>query len=235
MGSFFSVVKLVLTVNIPFGAAVLTIFFWRRVNAPAVWACVILSTICILAVPVLAVKVPALRTSPGLVTVAADPSGKPVSVYFDSVVHENPDDLASRMIGTGRFNFECWLLDNMGFNVVALTPNQRFTATFFFDGIFPFVVLILVSLITPRTDPKRVAEFYGIMKTPVGDTPELEAAAVAETRRDPTRFDRTKLLPRSNWEFCKWDRVDTVGFIICSALSGVIVMIFIGVLKWAAR
>ncbi|MEO6993013.1 MAG: hypothetical protein ABI273_05265, partial [Lacunisphaera sp.] len=46
MGSFFSVVKLVLTVNIPFGAAVLTIFFWRRVTAPAVWACVVLSTLC---------------------------------------------------------------------------------------------------------------------------------------------------------------------------------------------
>jgi Na+/proline symporter len=234
MGSFFSVVKLVLTVNIPFGAAVLTIFFWRRVNAPAVWACVILSTLCILAIPVLAVKVPALRTNAGLVTVAADPAGKPVSVYFDSVVHENPDDLGSRLVGTGRFNFECWLLDNMGFNVVALTPNQRFTATFFFDALFPFVVLIVVSLITPRTDPKRVAEFYGIMKTPVGDTPESEAAAIAETRRNPARFDHTKLLPRSNWEFCKWDRVDTVGFIICSGLSGVIVMIFIGVLKWAA-
>jgi hypothetical protein len=72
------------------------------------------------------------------------------------------------------------------------------------------------------------------MKTPVGATPELEAAGVAETRRNPARFDQTKLLPRSNWEFCKWDRVDTIGFLICSALSAVIVMIFIGVLKWAA-
>ena len=119
-------------------------------------------------------------------------------------------------------------------NVAALTPNQRFTATFFFDGLFPFVVLIVVSLITPRTDPQRVAVFYGTMKTPVGETPELEAAAIAETRRNPARFDDTKLLPWSNWEFCKWDRVDTIGFVVCSVLSGAIVLLFVGVLKWAA-
>jgi len=234
MGSFFSVVKLVLTVNIPFGAAVLTIFFWRRVNAPAVWACVILSTLCILAVPVLAVRVPGVSTHPGLVAMAVDPAGKPVPVYFDSVVHENPADLASRLVGSGRFFFEGWLLNQAGLDVAGMTPNQRFTAMFFFDGIFPFVVLIVVSLVTPRTDPQRVAVFYGTMKTPVGATPELEAAAIEETRRNPTRFDHTKLLPRSNWEFCKWDRVDAVGFLICSALSAAIVMLFIGVLKWAA-
>lgn len=234
MGSFFSVVKLVLTVNIPFGAAVLTIFFWRRVNAPAVWACVILSTICILAIPVMGVKFSSVRTNSSLVEVSAGPDGKPAAVYFDAVVHENPTDLNSRPVGNGRFNFECWVLGKLGLNVAALTPNQRFTATFFFDGLFPFVVLIAVSLITPRTDPQRVAVFYGTMKTPVGETPELEAAAIAETRRNPARFDDTKLLPWSNWEFCKWDRVDTIGFVVCSVLSGAIVLLFVGVLKWAA-
>ena len=67
----------------------------------------------------------------------------------------------------------------------------------------------------------------------MGDTPELEAAALDETRRNPTRFDHTKLLPRSNWEFCKWDRVDTVGFLICSALSALIVGLFLAALKAA--
>lgn len=234
MGSFFSVVKLVLTVNIPFGAAVLTIFFWRRVNAPAVWACVVLSTVCILAIPVLAVKVPGIRTHPALVAMTTDPAGKPVPVYFESVVHEDPTDLGSRLVGGGRFNFENWILGKLGLDVAALTPNQRFTAMFFFDGIFPFVVLIVVSLATPRTDRRRVEVFYGTMKTPVGATPELEAAAIEETHRNPARFDHTKLLPRSNWEFCKWDRVDAVGFLACSALSAAIVLLFVGVLRWAA-
>ena len=54
-----------------------------------------------------------------------------------------------------------------------------------------------------------------------------------ETRRNPTRFDHTKLLPSSNWEFCKWDRVDTIGFLGCCALSGAIIGLFLFVLKAA--
>jgi hypothetical protein len=134
-----------------------------------------------------------------------------------------------------RFNFEAWLLGKAGLNVSALTPNQRFTLQFFFDGLFPFAVLILVSLLTKPTDPQRVAFFYGKMKTPVGDTPELEAAGLEETRRNPTRFDQTKLFgERSNWEFCKWDRVDAIGFAICSALSAAIVGLFLFLLRAAA-
>jgi SSS family solute:Na+ symporter len=79
-----------------------------------------------------------------------------------------------------------------------------------------------------------VAVLYGKMKTPVGATPELEAAAMEETKRNPARFDHTKLVPASNWEFCKWDRVDAVGFIICCALSAVIIGFFISVLRIAA-
>jgi hypothetical protein len=80
-----------------------------------------------------------------------------------------------------------------------------------------------------------VALFYGRMKTPVGDTPELEAAGIEETRKNPARFDGTKLFGANSWiEFCKWDRVDTIGFLVCSALSAVIVGLFVFLLKWAA-
>src|SRR5205085_2132675 len=116
------------------------------------------------------VKFASVRTNPALVELSTGPNGKPAAVYFDAVVHESPSELNSRLVGNGRFNFECWVLGKLGLDVAALTPNQRFTATFFFDGLFPFVVLIVVSLFTGRTDPHRVAVFYGIMKTPVGET-----------------------------------------------------------------
>jgi len=95
-------------------------------------------------------------------------------------------------------------------------------------------VLIGVSLLTRPTDPARVAQFYGKMKTPVGDTPALEAAAMEETRRNPARFDQTKLVPASNWEFCRWDRVDTIGFLACCAISAAIVGLFLFLLRLAA-
>ncbi len=235
MGSFYDVVTIVLTVNIPFGAAVLTTFWWRRVTAPAVWACVVLSTLCTLVIPWTVSHVPAIANNPALTIMSTKPG---TGVYFSKVVHQDPNDLNSPLVAaatrTNPFNFAAFLAGKAGVNVEAMTLTQRFTLRFFFDGLFPFVVLIVVSLLTKPTDPKLVAEFYGKMKTPVGDTPELEAAGIAETLRNPTRFDHTKLLPSSNWEFCKWDRVDAIGFIVCCSLSAAIVGIFLGLLKWAA-
>jgi Na+/proline symporter len=236
MGSFYDIVNIVLTVNIPFGAAVLLTYWWRRVTAPAVWTCVILSTLVILVVPWTASKFDAIATSPAL----AQPSTKPgTGVYFSKVVHRDANDLTSPYIAaatrTNRFNLEAWIAGKAGVDVVALTPTQRFTLQFFFDALFPFVTLILVSLVTRPTDPARVAFFYGKMKTPVGDTPELEAAAMAETERNPGRFEDTKLFGRDSWwEFCKWDKVDAIGFIACCSLSAAIVGIFLALLNWAA-
>lgn len=234
MGDFLSIVNIVLTVNLPFGACVLLSFFWRRLTAPAVWACVVLSTLVIIVIPWTAAKFPAMSTNQTLAQTSLTPSGKPAGVFFATVVHARENDLSSPLVGSGRFNLECWLLNKAGLNVAAYSPNGRLTAQFFFDGLFPFAVLLLTSLLTRPTDPARVALFYGKMKTPVGDTPELEAAAMAETRRNPGRFDHTKLLPWSNWEFCKWTRVDAVGFLICCALSAAIVGLFVLVLRSAA-
>ncbi|HET7535922.1 MAG TPA: hypothetical protein VFJ90_05685, partial [Candidatus Didemnitutus sp.] len=237
MGNFYSIVNIVLTVNIPFGAAVLTTFWWRRVNAPAVWCCVILSTIFSLVVPWTASAVPALANNPSLTL----PSTKPgTGIYFATLVHQRAGDTSSPLVAksgflNNRFNLEAWLVGKAGVDVVSLTPTQRFTLQFFFDALFPFGVLVVASLLTRPTDPARVAFFYGRMKTPVGDTPELEAAGIEETRKNPGRFDGTKLFGANSWlEFCKWDKVDSIGFLVCSALSAAIVGLFVFLLKLAS-
>ncbi len=261
MGNVEDVVKLVLTVNVPFGAAVLLAFFWRRLTAKAVWWSVIISVLAIVAAPNIPGMIanPSLRRTPSLVVqtvknpafVANPPAAgssaeekalidrqladaqQPVPVFFKKTVRIEPNNPNSALEGVGRFNAECWFLSLVGVDVVNITASNRETLQFLFDGFFPFVVLIIVSLLTKPTDPARVAQFYGKMKTPVGDTPELEAAAMEETHRNPTRFDHTKLFPRSNWEFCKWDRVDTIGFIVCCAGSAAIIGIFVVVLGLA--
>ena len=236
MADFLSIVNLVLTVNLPFGAAVLMTYFWRRTTVQAVWACVVLTTLVVLVIPWTASQVPALANSQELTQMSVSPTGRPAPVYFNRVVRVNPDDPASPLVAAGglnRFNLENWILEKAGMNVAAWSPTQRLTAQFFFDALFPFAVLLIASWLTKPTDPARVAFFYGKMKTPVGDTPELEDAAMEETRKNPTRFDHTKLLPGSNWEFTKWDRVDTVGFLVCCGISFSIVGLFVGLLKWA--
>jgi Na+/proline symporter len=237
MRDFFSIINLVLTVNLPFGAAVLVTFFWRRVTAAAVWWCVLLTTLVVLVVPWTASHLPGLRDHPALTAVAGAPGAVPVPAFFNQVVRVRPGDPASPLVagpGLNRFNLECWLLSHCGVEMAGRSRTERVTLQFLFDAVFPFLVLLAVSLVTRPTDPARVARFYGRMKTPVGATSELERAALAETERRPDRFDHTKLWPRSNWEFCRWDRVDTLGFLGCCALSGTIVLLFVALLRWAA-
>jgi len=235
MDNVTAVVKLILTVNVPFGAAVILIFFWRRLTAAGVWAAVLLSALVNLIIPLLANQVESVARAPEL-TQVVEFNGKPRSVYWEEVVRVDPANPASGLQGRGRFNIEVWTLDKLGVvDAVKMTPSGRETAQFFFDGFFPFVVMLVVSLFTKRADPKLVDQFYGKMKTPVGPSPEADAEEVERTRRNPSRFDDTKLFgARSSWEFCKWTRVDAVGFLACFATSWAIVGAFILVLKFAA-
>jgi solute:Na+ symporter, SSS family len=235
MDDVYSVVQLLITVNVPFGAAVVLIFFWRKLTAKAVWSAVIVSALANIIVPSwVGPKLDALARSPAL-TQEVVQEGRLVPVFFESVVREDPKDPASPRIGTKRFHTELWVLDRVGLDVAGLTASGRNAARFLYDGLFPFVVLILVSLFTRPPEKRRTDLFFGKMKTPVGATPELEAAAMAETARAPHRFDDTKLLgPGSVWEFGKWDKVDAIGFIACLAVSGGILAGFWLLLRAAA-
>jgi len=234
MDNLQAIVVLVLTVNVPFGAAVFMIFFWRRLTAQAVWASVIVSVLAILVVPLASDFIPAIRQAQSLAITGTGNDGQPTPVYWRQLVRTDPTREDSALEGKGRFNFECWLLDRVGVNTARLTPNGRETAQFFVDGLFPFLLLILVSYLTPRTEKARTDFFYGKMKTPVAETPELDAEEMEKTRREPTRFDHTKLFPRTDWEFARWTREDAVGFAVCCAISGGIIALFVFVLKLAS-
>jgi SSS family solute:Na+ symporter len=225
MNNLKSVMLLILYGNVGFGAAIFMIFHWRRLTAAAVWACVTLSLVVGLIVPFGAQLVPALRTNPQLVQMSAqveDATAAPVPQYFDSVALPAPGDRAGVPVGHGRFDFELYLLKCLGMRVDRLSAGGILASQFFFDGLFPFAVLILVSHLTPRTGQDRVNRFYGKMKTPVGATPELETQAIGETLRNPSRFDHLKLFPGSEWEFCRWTREDALGFLACCGVSGAI-------------
>jgi len=236
MNDIVAFIRVQLTVNVPWGAAIVLMFFWRKLSRVAVWWCVGLSTLVFIVAPFFIQYVPACNQAPALIamTQPAAPGIRPVAMYFDKVVHTNPDDITSPLIGTGRFNLEAWVLGKAGLDLAHMTFRDLQSVQFFFDGIFPFVVLIVVSLLTRPPERAKIDWFFGKMKTPVGATPELEVAAMEETRRNPGRFDHTKLFPRSSWEWTKWDRVDTVGFIACLGVSGTIIALFWYLLRLTA-
>jgi hypothetical protein len=47
---------------------------------------------------------------------------------------------------------------------------------------------------------------------------------------DPGRFDDRKLFPNSDWEFDKWDKTDTVGFVISAVVAVLVVLFLMGLL-----
>jgi solute:Na+ symporter, SSS family len=234
LDNVFSALVLVQTVNVPVGAAVLLMFFWRRLTVPAVWTALIVSTALNIAGPYALAQVGSLRSHPVLTT-RVEEAGRLSPVYFESVARLDPADPASPLRGSGRLHLELVVLKLAGLEPASMTAGHRFAARFFVDALTPFLFLILVSLVTRPPERARVDRFFGKMKTPVGATPELEAAAMAETAREPGRFNRTKLFgPDSSWEFAKWDRTDAVGFLVCCAISGAIILVFWLLLRWAA-
>ena len=73
-----------------------------------------------------------------------------------------------------------------------------------------------------------------VVLRPVGATPELDEAAVAETIRNPHRFDHLKLWRRSTWELTRWNTEDTLGFAISCGVTLAIIALFVGILKLVA-
>ncbi|MCF3651648.1 sodium:solute symporter family protein [Synoicihabitans lomoniglobus] len=220
MDDVYAIVQLLLTINVPFGAAVMLIFFWRRLTSAAVWSTVIISAFLNIITPsLIAPHVDGFSRSDTL-TQQVEFNGRPVPVFFDTVVREDPSDPTSDFIGQKRFHLELYVLNAVGLDVAALSPSGRNAARFIYDGLFPFLVLFAVSLFTRAPDRRRTDLFFGKMKTPVGADPRLEDEAMAETGRNPGRFDDTKIFgPHSSWEFTKWNKLDTLGFIACLGVS----------------
>jgi solute:Na+ symporter, SSS family len=152
---------------------------------------------------------------------------EPVAVYFEEgVVRLDPKDPNSPRTGKGLFRTEVFLLKLLGFDVQGFSSAQLLTTRYMVDALLPIGILIVVSLLSRPTDPVRVARFYARMKTPVAGTLEEDALAVEASYANPPRYDHLKLFPRSNWEFTKWDRRDTLGFLACCALVGVVLVVF---------
>ena len=154
-------------------------------------------------------------------------------VYFERVTRLRVNDPSSPLEGAGRLHTELLILRVVGVDVVELTPGGRLAGRFFIDAVLPLLLVLAASVLTRPPSRDRVDQFFGKMKTPVGATPDLEAAEMQETRRHPHRFDHLKLWPSSNWEWTRWNRVDAIGFAAACGVTLAILAFFWGLLRWA--
>lgn len=227
-------VTMMITFNTFFGAAVFLIFFWRRLTAKAIGIGLVIWVVLIGIVPWGVPHVAAIRRNPAMVVQTPqriihignrEHVQLPTSVYFESVAHVDAKDVNSPLEGLGRFNVEVYLLHLAEAPVREFTPAGLVAAHWMFDGLFPFVELIVLSWLTADRSEARADAFYAKMKTPVMPTPEEDREQVEISYAKPSRFDELKLFPRSNWEFTKWAAKDYAGFFGCWAIVGAILVV----------
>jgi hypothetical protein len=260
MSSAISLIKFIIVLQVTWGVPILFLFQWRRLTKTAVIVQVIATLLLIGIIPFAVSAIPLLRSAPSLTvmtheivskvtkrTTQADVAeGKakiagekitkehrtePVSIYFEEgVALTDPANPKSTKEGLGRFNLEVYLLHLAGVRVEDFTPPMIQTTRYLVDALVPILLLIVVSLMTPGEEKLKVARFYARLKTPVGETPEADAEAVALSNADPTRFDHCKMFPKSNLEFTKWDRTDWIGFLACCAVVGLILLFLQGLM-----
>jgi hypothetical protein len=256
LNSVIALLKFAIVLLVIWGVPITMIFLWRRLTETAVRVQVILTLVFIAVIPWCVSFVPSLAQSEALTImtrervvtgkvrattddVAAGLAAKageqiiktkviePVSVYFEEgVARIDLQDLNSPRTGKGLFRAEVYLVSLMGFDVQDFSPAQLMTTRYVVDALLPIAILVLVSLLTQPTDPKRLARFYVRLKTPVAATLADDAVEVEKSYANPTRYDHMKLFPHTNLEFTKWDRQDTIGFLGCCALVGFILVFF---------
>ena len=136
-----------------------------------------------------------------------------------------------RLRGKGSFHLDFLLYDALGVPLAGMSNPALETLRLPTRMILPFVVMILLSLITRRVDRETLDRYYVKMKTPVDPDPAVDQAELEASYRDPSRFDDRRLSSFFGLEIQRPRLIDLVGFgvgfLVCFAIIGLTV--------WLAR
>jgi SSS family solute:Na+ symporter len=258
-----SIMKQIWTLAVVFGPAFWLAIIWRRATTKAIWGGVVLSFFISFLGPTFLPSFDFISKNPKFLImtkpisvplkndtrVSQEPSNvsaeteklhptvqaiPPASVFFDNIVHENPHDPKSPLKGIGRFRIQIIILKSLGLNASRLTTSQLNTAVFLFDALVPFLLLILLSLLTKSNDKAILDRFYARLHTPVDKDSEKDAAEVQMSYDSPTRWNDKKLFPNSSIEILRPNREDLSGFFIsCLVVVGIVGMLYgLATLQW---
>ncbi len=149
--------------------------------------------------------------------VSPQPVGPPEQIDENTkrVVLSYADDV--QLMGFGNFK-----LDNLLYKLCGMDFAEKSNANL--DAlslppkiIAPFLVMILVSLVTKTNSKQALDRYYSKMKTPVRPDPAEDQRALEEAYAAPELCEQKKLFPGSSLEFQRPNWVDVVGFVACFA------------------
>lgn len=120
-----------------------------------------------------------------------------------------------RFQGQGRLNVDFLLYHWMGVDLRDKTDAELQTLRVPLKVVAPFVVMCLLSLVTPANRKSVLDRFYAKMKTPTVADPEEDLRRLEEAYQHPERLEHRKLFPGTSIEIQKPGVVDVLGFVIC--------------------
>jgi SSS family solute:Na+ symporter len=161
--------------------------------------------------------------------VPVDPSGEPMPDVQPRPVGEpqqtDPhtvrkvlryeDDV--RLAGRGNFRPDFLIYRLLGMDLTSYSAATLNTLEFPPKIIMPFLIMIVVSLVTRPGEPQALDRYYAKMKTPVQPDPTRDREALEQAYADPDAIERKKLFPGTSLEFQRPNACDVVGVVACFA------------------
>jgi SSS family solute:Na+ symporter len=246
--------KYIISIPAIFGASIWLGFIWRRLTKWAVILQVVICLFIYAIIPNLFMKLDSVRYNEKFLTetrsrqteittgalnsdVARGDAAslgvkirrthvtEPVGIFFENVARLDPDNPSSLKAGYGRFQSEIWILSWFGIDFSTWTKPGLTAARFFFDALFPFILLFLFSSFTKPVEKVHLDRFYAKMYTPVQPTPEEDLKALEEAYADPGKYDGRKLFSKWGWEMLKPKKIDYIGFFGSWVFVGLIIFL----------
>ncbi|MBC8353395.1 MAG: hypothetical protein H8E66_15460 [Planctomycetes bacterium] len=125
--------------------------------------------------------------------------------------------------GFGNFQLDYLLYRSAGIDMTSMTDATLDTLSLPPKIITPFLVMILISLITPRNSKEGLDRYYSKMKTPVVPDHEQDRMNLEEAFANIESMEERKLFPGSSLEIQRPTKADIIGVVVCFAVCFAII------------
>ena len=134
---------------------------------------------------------------------------------------------AGQLRGEGFFKLDLLIYHYLGFDLANSSKATLQTLRLPTRVLLPFLVLIIVSYLTPRTNSQVLDRYYAKMKTEVDPDPETDQKNLSESFENPKRFESQRLFPGTDIEANKPRKSDVVGFLVSVAVCFVVIALLV--------
>lgn len=131
-------------------------------------------------------------------------------------------DEQGKLYGSGYLYPELVLISQLGISLETNPHALNETIRLLIRLLIPFLILIGASVASRPDDEALLDRFFAKMRTDVKADRRQDAAHLAAAYDNPGTFDREQLFPGSHWEIYRWNKTDTIGFLISIAFVFVV-------------